>query len=177
MILNRAERRRFTSASTRSRGLGDLLAYPADSLDLASIEAALDPAFERPGLLAAANGPMDVVRAGVILNHLRAAYDVCVCDLGAGLTPLVQAMAPRSNTLVLALDSDRVTLAQAEKVIGGSSEAESPWPEVRLVRVNRVGAADDTAQAAIHSALGQTAAVIGPASDAMYQAWNTDNRS
>lgn len=153
-----------------SCGLSDLLTYPADSLDLASIEAALTLHSCGLSLLAAANGPIDVVRAGVLLNQLRAAYDVCVCDLGAGLTPLVQAMVSRSNTLLLALDSDRVTLAQAEKVISGSSDAESPWPEVRLVRVNRVGAADDAAQAAIHSALGQAAAIIGPAPDAMYQA-------
>jgi CheY-like chemotaxis protein/MinD-like ATPase involved in chromosome partitioning or flagellar assembly len=152
-----------------THGLDDLLAYPTDSLDLASLQAALTPHASGLSVLAAALAPVGVVRAGVILNHLRAAYDVCVCDLGAGLTPLIQSLAPRSNTVILALDSDRVTLAQAEKVIGESSEAESLWPKVRLVRVNRLGAPDDTAQAAIHSALGQEAAVIGPASEAMYQ--------
>jgi len=152
-----------------SRGLSDLLACPADDLDLASIEAVLTCHPSGLSLLASANAAMDVVRAGVILNHLRAAYDVCVCDLGAGLNPLIQALAPRSNTLVLALDADRVTLAQAEKVITGSSEAESPWPAVRLVRVNRLGAPDDASQTAIRSILGQSPTIIGPAPEAMYQ--------
>jgi MinD-like ATPase involved in chromosome partitioning or flagellar assembly len=150
-------------------GLADLLAYPTDSLDLPTIEAALTQHRSGLSLLASTVAPVEVARASVILTQLRTAFDVCLFDLGAGLSQTAQAIAPRSNVLVLAIDSDRVTLAQAEKVISCASEAGSAWPEVKLVRISRLGAPDDAAQSAIRSTLGKEATVIGPSPDAMYQ--------
>jgi DNA-binding response OmpR family regulator len=151
-------------------GLRDLAAYPMDQLDLPAIEAALTPALNNLNVLASAPASIDTAHAGALLNQLRAAYDVCLCDLGAGLSPLAMAIAPRSHTLVLAIDADRVTLAQAQQVISGAKEAESPWPEIRLVRVNRLGAPDDAARAAVRAVFGKDAIVIHQAADAMYQA-------
>ena len=150
-------------------GLGDLLLYPADAIDMDSIENSLLLHPSGLNLLAASSLPMDAARAGVILGELRQVYDVCVIDLGAGLNPVVQAIAPHSRVLILALDADRVTLAQAEHVIQGIGESRLPLPELKLVRVNRLGTPDDAALAAIQAALGRPASVLGPASDAMYQ--------
>ena len=150
-------------------GLGDLAAYPIDSLDRDCIEAVLASHPSGLKLLAAAKSAMDARHASAILHHLRNAYDVCLLDLGAGSSELALALVPRSHVLLLALDADRVTLAQAEQIIGESSEAGSPWPELRLVHINRLGASDQAAQSAIRSALGKGAALIGAASDAMDQ--------
>jgi len=152
-----------------TRSLGDLAAYAADSLDRESIEAALTSYPNGLKLLASAKSTLDAQRASAILNHLRNACDVCLLDLGAGLSELALALAPRSHVLLLALDADRVTLTQAAQIIHESSEADSPWPELRLVRINRLGASDEAALSSIRSALGKDATVIGPASNAMYQ--------
>jgi DNA-binding response OmpR family regulator len=150
-------------------GLGDLLLYPADAIDMDSIENSLSLHSSGLNLLAAASLPMDVARAAMILGELRQVYDVCVLDLGTGLTPIVQAIAPHSHPLILALDADRVTLAQAEHMIKGIGEAGSVLPELKLVRINRLGTPDDAALEAIQLALGKRASVLGPAPDAMYQ--------
>ncbi len=149
-----------------ARGLGDLRAVTADHLNLASVEAALTPHPNGLRMLASADAPLDAVRASVILNHLRTMCDVCLLDLGAGADKLALALASRSNVLILALDSDRATLAQARQIIGEVKEAASPWPAVKLVHINRVGTPDDAAQAAIQSALGnEPVTVMGPALD------------
>lgn len=152
-------------------GLGNLLMRPADEISSASVEAALTPHPSGLRLLAAADALADPAHAGAILNHLLSLCEVCVFDLGAGLNPVVSAIAPRSNGIVLALDSDRVTLAQASRVVGGLNEARWPQTALQLVWVNRLGTPDDTGQAAIRAALGRDpAAVIGPAPEALYQA-------
>ena len=153
-----------------THGLGDLLAYPADVLDMDSVENALTLHPSGLNLLASTNAPVDVTRAGIILSHVRAVYDACLLDLGAGLSQVARALVPRSNVWILALDSDRVTLAQAEQVAHGLCEMGVPLPKVKLVRINRLGTPDEAAQAAIRSAFGKEAASIGPASDAMVQA-------
>ena len=154
-----------------AHGLGGLRTYTADHLNLASVEVALTPHPSGLRLLASADAPMDAVRAGVILNHLRAMCDVCLLDLGAGADELALALTSRSNVLILALDSDRETLAQASRVIGEVKEAASPWPVLKLVHINRVGTPDDVAQAAIQAALGnEPVTMMGPAFDALQQA-------
>jgi CheY-like chemotaxis protein/MinD-like ATPase involved in chromosome partitioning or flagellar assembly len=154
-----------------TRGLSDLRAYTADHLDLASVEAALTLHPSGLRLLASADVPVDAVQAGVILNHLRTMCEVCVLDLGAGADELALALTSRSNILILALDSDRVTLAQARRVIGEVKEAASPWPALKLVHINRAGMPDDVAQAAIQAAMGnEPVTVMGPALNALQQA-------
>ena len=150
-----------------ARGLTDLRAYAADHLDRTSVEAALTLHPDGLRLLASADAPVDTVRAGVILNHLRTMCEVCVLDLGAGVEELALALASRSNVLILALDSDPVALAQARRVIGEVKEAASPWPVLKLVHINRADVPDDVAQAAIQTAMGnEPVTVVGPAPDA-----------
>jgi DNA-binding response OmpR family regulator len=149
-------------------GLDDLAAC-SPGYDRDSIEAALTPHPSGLKLLASARTALEAQPAGAILNHLRNAYDVCLLDLGAGLSELALALAPRSHVLLLALDADRATLTQAGQIIRELSETGSPWPEVKLVQINRPGVADPVAPSAIRFELGQEAFVIGPAPDAIYQ--------
>src|SRR5512136_1025375 len=75
-----------------AHGLSDLRVGAADRLDRPSVEAALTL---HPGglrLLASADAPVDAVRAGVILNHLRMMCEVCMLDLGADADELALAL-------------------------------------------------------------------------------------
>jgi DNA-binding response OmpR family regulator len=156
---------------TPMHGLNDLLARDVDDIDSASAEAALTPHPSGLRLLAAADTPVDPARASVILNHLLSVCDVCLFDLGGGLSPGGQVIAGRSNDFVLALDSDRVTLAQASRVVQGLTGANLPMNALKLVWVNRLGTPADIAQAAIHAVMGrEPAAMIGPAAEACYRA-------
>jgi pilus assembly protein CpaE len=150
-------------------GLIDLLAYPPDTLDMDSIENALTLHSGGLNVLAASSAALDTARASVILTELRDVYDVCLLDLGAGASLLAQAMVSRSNLLLLALDGDRVTLAQAEHVMRGLAESGLPLPEIKLVRINRLGTPDEVALPAIKAALAKEAVTLGPASEVMYQ--------
>jgi DNA-binding response OmpR family regulator len=156
---------------TPMHGLNDLLARDADDIDPAGAEAALTPHPSGLRLLAAADAPVDPTRASAILNCLLSLCDVCAFDLGGGLGPGAQAIAGRSNDLILALDSDRVTLAQASRVVQGLTGANLPMNTLKLVWVNRLGTPADIAQAAIQAVLGRApAATIGPAAEACYRA-------
>jgi MinD-like ATPase involved in chromosome partitioning or flagellar assembly len=96
---------------------------------------------------------------------------MCLLDLGAGLSRPTLAIARRSNTVLLALDSDRVTLAQAGRVMGSLNEGGLTPAVLKLVWVNRQGLPEDVGRVAIQSALGiELSAVIGSAPEAMYQA-------
>lgn len=153
------------------RGLNDLLARDADSIDRATIEAALTPHPSGLRVLAAADSPLDEGRLSTILDHLLVMCDVCILDLGGGLVPFAAMIAEQSNDLILALDSDRATLAQARRVMNSLLEAGLAAGALKLVWVNRLGAPAEAAHAAIQAALGrELTATIDSAADAMYQA-------
>jgi CheY-like chemotaxis protein/MinD-like ATPase involved in chromosome partitioning or flagellar assembly len=154
-----------------THGLTDLQAYAADRLDRSSIENALTLHPSGLRLLASADAPVGAVQAGVILNHLRMMCEVCVLDLGAAADELALALASRSNVLILSLDSDPVSLAQARRIIDEVKEAASPWPALKLVHINRAGLPEDAARAAIQAVMGnEPVIVMGPALDALQQA-------
>jgi DNA-binding response OmpR family regulator len=158
-----------------ARGLHDLLVYPADKLDTTGIEVLLTPHPSGLRLLASADAQVDAIRAGVMLNYLRTMCDVCLLDLGAGVDEWTMMFALRSTALVLALDSDHVNLAQARRVMDNLDEVVSPWPELKLVWINRFGAPDAASRAAVQAALRNHAVtIIGPASEALQQALERD---
>lgn len=151
-------------------GLNDLLARQADSLDQAAIEAALVPHPSGLRVLAAADNPLDQERLSVLLDHLLVMCDVGIFDLGGGLVHFAATIADRSNDLILALDSDRATLAQARRVMNGLLEA-GLAAKAKLVWINRSGASAEAGRAAIRTTLGnEPVAVIDSAADAMYRA-------
>ena len=152
-------------------GLDDLLTFPAEEIESAAVKAALTPHASGLNLLASAEAPLDAVRADTLLNHLLMPHELCLFDLGPGLSRPALAIARRSNTVLLALDSDRVTLAQAGRVMSSLNEGGLTPAGLKLVWVNRQGLPEDVGRVAIQSALGiELSAVIGSAPDAMYQA-------
>jgi pilus assembly protein CpaE len=152
-------------------GLRDLLIREVDEIDARSVEALLTPHPSGLRLLAAADEPVDPLRAGVVLNHLLAMCDVCLFDLGTGLGQTARAIAQRSNHFIIVLDSDRVALAQANRMIHSLTEARLPQEALKLVWVNRPGTPVEMAQAAIRAVLGHNpTTIIEPAAQEFYQA-------
>ncbi len=151
--------------------IDDLLSGDSESIDVARVEAALTAHASGLRLLAAADQPVDPSHATVLLNHLLGLCDVCVFDLGDGLSPAARTIVQRSNQVVVATDSDRAALTHANKLMHTLSELGVSSNIVKIVWINRLGAPVDIAQAAIRSMLGHDPiATIGPASEAMYVA-------
>jgi DNA-binding response OmpR family regulator len=152
-------------------GLGDLSVRATDEIDQASIEAALTPHISGLQLIAAAEHPLNPAQAGAILNNLLAICDVCLFDLGSKLSPAARTIAQRSHHFVLALDADRIALAQTNRMIQSLSQMGLPGNALKLVWINRLGISADTAGPAIRATIGHDlAATIEPAGEAMYQA-------
>ena len=156
---------------TPTRGLGDLFDQGANEIDQVSVEAALTSHPTGLRLLAASDNPIEPAQANAILNHLLSLSDVCVCDLGWGLGQTNRAVAQRSSTFVLALDSDRVALTQANRVVHALSDAGLRPGTLKFVWVNRLGTPVDIGQAAIRAVLGHDPTLtIGPAAETLYRA-------
>ena len=153
-------------------GLSDLRGGEDDEpVDPARIEAALTSHASGLRLLAATENPIEPARAEAILGQLLALCDVCIIDLGSGLSPISRALAPRSDAFVLAFDSDRITLTQANRLMLTVTDAGLLPDSVKLVWINRLGAPADIAVTAIHAVLGRDPMLmISPAPDALYQA-------
>ncbi len=143
-----------------AHGLNDLLAHAVDALDASEIEAAVTAHPSGLSVLASAIARVGAARAGAILNYFRTTHDVCVLDLGTELSDTALALAPRCHVLLLVLDLDRATLAQAKHIASSLGEIGAPWPELKLVCNNRAGVLDEAAQAAVRAALGKEATII-----------------
>jgi len=152
-------------------GLGDLSVRATDEMDQASVEAALTLHPSGLQLIAAAEHPLNPAQAGAILNNLLAICDVCLFDLGSKLSPAARTIAQRSHHFVLALDADRIALAQTNRLIASLRQMGLPGNALKLVWINRLGFSPDTAGPAIRAVIGHDlAATIEPAGEAMYQA-------
>ena len=156
---------------TPTRGLNDLIGYEVEPIEPASIAAALTPHASGLQLMASADSPIDPARALVILNHLLSSCEVCVIDLGAGLGPLVRALAPRANNFLLATDADRASLTQAGRLLNMLMEAGLSASAIQLVWINRQDIPADLARASIQAVVGRAPDVsIGAAATAMFAA-------
>jgi Flp pilus assembly CpaE family ATPase len=149
--------------------------------DLADLESgpndpeALQPVITRHDsglqLIAAADSNLDPARVGLILNHAATFCDVCVLDLGWGITQVTRLVAQRSRTFVIVLDSDRITLSQANRLLQLLKEAGVPPEAIKLVWVDRQGLPVEAGHTAIAATLGRPPDVtLEPAADALYAA-------
>ena len=152
-------------------GLADLVELESGPNDPATLQQALTPHDSGLQLLAAAETTLDPARVGLILNHALTVCDVCVIDLGWGITEITRLVAQRCKTFVIVLDSDRITLSQTNRLLQLLEETHVPPQAVKLVWVNRQGLPIEHGQHMIVSALGRAPDVtIGPAADTLYEA-------
>ena len=152
-------------------GLADLIQMESGPNDSAALEAALTTHSSGLKLIAAADTAIEPARIGLILNHIPELFDVCVLDMGWSVSQITRLVAQRCRAFVIILDSDRVTLTQAQRLTQLLQETHVPQESVKLVWMNRQGLPVETGQHAITTALGRAPDVtIGPAADALYQA-------
>lgn len=152
-------------------GLADLLEMESGPNDPAALKQVLTPHASGLELLAAAEESLDPARVGLILNHAAALCDVCVLDLGWGVTQITRLVAQRCKAFVIVLDSDRITLSQANRLLQLLKEAYVPPDAIKLVWIDRQGLPIDTGHTTIAAMLGRAPDVtLEPAANALYEA-------
>ena len=93
-------------------------------------------------------------QAVVILNRLLEQCDICVLDLGGGLSDVARAVLPRCDLVVIAIDSDRAAVLQAQRMLLALTEMGVARTRLRLVWANRSGLEVQTALGTIRAAMG-----------------------
>ena len=152
-------------------GLTDLIALESGPNDVGALETAITLHASGLKLIAAADTAIEPARVGLILNHVPALCDVCVLDMGWGVSQITRLVAQRCRAFVIVLDSDRITLTQAQRLVQLLKEAHVSPDAVKLVWMNRQGLPVESGHHAISTALGRAPDVtIGAAADALYHA-------
>jgi DNA-binding response OmpR family regulator len=153
------------------QGLTDLLHLESGPNDTAALN---DVIVTHPGglkFIAATDQFIEPARVGLILNQAANLCEACVVDLGWGVGDVTRLVAQRCKAFVIALESDRVTLSQANRLLQVLKEAYVPVEAIKLVWINRQGLPVETGQIAIAAALGRPPdAIIGPAADVLFRA-------
>jgi DNA-binding response OmpR family regulator len=152
-------------------GLTDLVEMESGPNDPAALQQVVMLHDSGLQLLAAADTTLDPALVGLILNHAAALCDVCVLDLGWGITQVTRLVAQRCKTFVIVLDSDRITLSQANRLLQLLKEAYVPPEAIKLVWIDRQGLPIEAGHNSITAVLGRPPDVtIEPAADALYAA-------
>ncbi len=153
------------------QGLTDLLQLESGPNDTAAINDVI--VLHPSGLkfIAATDQFIEPARVGLILNQAANLCEACVVDLGWGVGDVTRLVAQRCKAFVIALESDRVTLSQANRLLQVLKEAYVPAEAIKLVWINRQGLPAEAGQTAIAAALGRPPdVIIGPAADVLFQA-------
>jgi pilus assembly protein CpaE len=152
-------------------GLADLIELESGPNDPAALEQIITLHASGLQLIAAADMPLDPARVGLILNHTAALCEVCVLDLGWGITQVTRLVAQRCKTFIIVLESDRITLSQANRLLQLMKEAYVPQDAIKLVWIDRQNLPIESGHSAIVAALGRLPDItIEPAADVLYEA-------
>lgn len=152
-------------------GLADLIELESGPNDPAALEQVITLHVGGLQLIAAADAAIDPARVGLILNHAAALCEVCVLDLGWGIGHVTRLIAQRCRAFTIVLDSDRITLSQASRLLQLLEETNVPPEAVRLVWIDRQGLPIEAGHHTIAAVLGRPPDMtIEPAADALYEA-------
>jgi DNA-binding response OmpR family regulator len=152
-------------------GLADLVELESGPLEPAALEQIITPHSSGLQLIAAADTHLDPARVDLILNHAAALCDVCVLDLGWGITQVTRLVAQRCKIFVIVLDADRITLSQANRLLQLLQDARVPQEAIKLVWIDRQGLPIEAGHNMISAMLGRGPDVtIEPAADALFEA-------
>jgi DNA-binding response OmpR family regulator len=152
-------------------GLADLAELENGPTDPAALRQVMTQHDSGLQLVAAAETNLDPARIGLILNHAAPFCDVCLLDLGWGVTQVTRLVAQRCKVFVIVLDSDRITLNQANRLLQLLKESYVPPEAIKLVWIDRQGLPIEAGHHAIAGVLGRAPDVtIEPAADALYEA-------
>jgi DNA-binding response OmpR family regulator len=152
-------------------GLADLAELENGPIDPAALDQVITLHSSGLQLIAAAETALDPTHVGLILNHAAALCEVCVIDLGWGVTEVARLIAQRCKFFVVVLDSDRITLSQANRLLQLLRETFVVPEAVKLVWIDRQGLPIAAGQQSIATTLGRAPDVtLEPAADALYAA-------
>jgi len=153
------------------QGLTDLLQLDPGPNDTAALNDAIALHPSGLKLIAATDQFIEPARVGLILNQAANLCEVFVVDLGCGVGDVTRLVAQRCKAFIIALESDRVTLSQANRLLQVLKEAYVPGDAIKLIWINRQGLPVETGQVAIAAALGRPPdVIISPAADVLFQA-------
>jgi Flp pilus assembly CpaE family ATPase len=153
------------------QGLTDLAQQESGPNDSAALDDAITVHPSGLKFIAATDLFIEPARIGLILNQAANLCEACVVDLGWGVSDVARLVAQRCKAFIIALDSDRVTLSQANRLLQVLKEAYVPPEAIKLVWINRQGLPAEPGQLAIASVVGRPPdLVLGSAADVLYQA-------
>jgi DNA-binding response OmpR family regulator len=113
-------------------------------------------------------------QALAVLTNLLKLCDVCVLDLGGGLNDVARALLPRCDLVIVAIDSDRAAVLQAQRMLLALTELGINRTHLRLVWANRSGLDVQTALNTIKASIGDASIyVVHAAAGSAYQSVQT----
>ena len=150
--------------------LAGLVSLPASAIDQESVAKSLATHGSGLHLLPPVNGSLTPDQAAAILSHLLELCEVCVLDLGGGLNVVPRALLGRCDLVLVALDSDRAAVLQAQRLLLAITELGLNRSRLRMVWANRAGLDEQAALGAIRAAIGEEPIyVIDQASELAHQ--------
>ena len=150
--------------------LADVARETPSDIDQALVEQALSPHESGLRLFPSSNGALSADQASAVVGHLIDLCDVCVLDLGGGLTPVPRALLPDCDVVLVAIDSDRAAVLQTQRMLLALTEMGLNRSRLRLVWANRAGLDVQTALSTIRAAVGEEMIhIIDSAADSAYQ--------
>lgn len=148
----------------------DLASTSAEAIDRTSVEMALTQHQSGLRLLPSSNGALSPEQATSVVAQLLDLCDVCVLDLGGGLDALARAVLGHCDLVLMAIDSDRAAVLQAQRLLLAMTELGVNRARLRLVWANRSGLEVRSALNTIRAAVGDEAVhIVDSAADSAYQ--------
>ncbi|HET7087877.1 MAG TPA: response regulator [Anaerolineae bacterium] len=151
------------SALPEPEGLASL---PASAIDQDSVAKSLVAHDSGLHFLPPANGALVPEQAAAIFSHLLDLCEVCVLDLGGGLSVVSRALLERCDLVLMALDSDRAAVLQAQRLLLALTELGVNRSRLRMVWANRSGLDEQAALGTLRAAVGEAPIhVVDPAAE------------
>jgi pilus assembly protein CpaE len=134
--------------------LDDLIARKPEAIDLDVVDGALVTHASGLRLLPAANGALSPEQTTAVVARLAELCDICLMDLGGGLNPIARSLLSKCDLVVVAVDSDRAAVLQAQRMLLTLTELGVPRSRLRLVWANRTGLDAQDALSVLRAAIG-----------------------
>lgn len=145
-----------------------------DAMDQSAVSAALVSHASGLRVLPAGSSALSADQASAVLARLLEQCDVCVIDLGGGLSDVSRTVLARCDLVVIAIDSDRAAVLQAQRMLLALTELGVSRSRLRLVWANRSGLDVQTAMSTIRAAMGDDSVhIIDAAIGSAYRAVET----
>jgi DNA-binding response OmpR family regulator len=150
--------------------MSELLARDVEGIDRDAVSRALITHSSGLRILSSPMNAPTGEQAIAIVARLLDLCDICVLDLGGGLSDLARSLVSKCDLVLMAIDSDRAAVLQAQRLLLALTELGVNRSRLRLVWANRAGLDVQSALNTIRAAVGEDSVyVIDAAADAAYQ--------